>query len=285
MRAACASARVFVEAVGHGQRLAVIGDGDVLRARGRPRPAPSPRGCRARRSRSCACAGRRAGRRPSISVGQRARRGRVDLAAVLAQLRRHPRQAERLRRSPSSVSPAMRAWSSASNSPYSFSCQPRSSARSRRTMLWAFEPVKYCRRRRAARRRRCAGRPGSRRASARWPWCSPSAEHALDEREGGEGLEQSAGRRRRARMSRSPQVSAPRRTLPTVTISRPGGCARSYATSASDRSVASRQQVAAGELLPLLDRLQDQLLLLGAHALEAADAARFAPPPRGRRGS
>ena len=63
----------LVEAVGHRQRLAVVGDGDV---------ADGPRACaaaaivlerrRGRRSRSCACAGRRADRRASMQPGQRA---------------------------------------------------------------------------------------------------------------------------------------------------------------------------------------------------------------------
>ena len=85
----------LVEAVGHRQRLAVIGDGDVLqpglarRHRHRPRCRPC------RRSRWCACAGRRADRRDRSRRGSRTRGGGLDLAAHLAQLRRNPVEAER----------------------------------------------------------------------------------------------------------------------------------------------------------------------------------------------
>ena len=82
--------------------------------------------------------------RPRDQRGQRPGGGGFDLAAVLAQLRLDERQSERL------VDVLLRsrrrsAVSSASKRPYSFSFQPRSSARSRSAMLCAFEPVKYCR--------------------------------------------------------------------------------------------------------------------------------------------
>ena len=86
----------FVEAVGHRERLGVVGDRDVLvaaLARGR---RPSLRASRGRRSRSCACGGRRGCGCSSTSSGRRPSSGGFDLAAVLAQLGRNPRQAERL---------------------------------------------------------------------------------------------------------------------------------------------------------------------------------------------
>ena len=75
-----------------------------------------------------------------------------------------------------------------------------------------------------------------------------------------------------ARMSRSPLVSAPRRTLPTVAMSAAGACSFRYATSASAISVARDRRWRPANALPLLDRLENQLLLLAAHALDAADA-------------
>ena len=119
-----ARARALVEAVGHRQRLAVIGDRDVLepgvarRLRHRPRRRPC------RRFRSCACAGRHADRASSIRRGSACASRRLDLAAVLAQLRRHPRRGRAPRRCPPRVAPATRSSSAMRNSPYSFSLKP-----------------------------------------------------------------------------------------------------------------------------------------------------------------
>ncbi len=86
--------------------------------------APWSRRRRGRRWRSCACAGRRADRRAATRRGQRAALGGFDLAAVLAQLGRHERQAERvvdvlLRSRPPPAAP-----SSMRYRPYSFSLKP-----------------------------------------------------------------------------------------------------------------------------------------------------------------
>ena len=133
---------MLVEPVGHRERLAVIGDRDVLQAR------------RVRRARHRLDIGAAVGLggvhvQVAAQIGvldqarQRAGLGRLDLAAVLAQLGRHEGQPER-RVDPASSSPATRDSSSRRNSPYSFSLKPRASARSRSAMLCAFEPVKYC---------------------------------------------------------------------------------------------------------------------------------------------
>ena len=71
----------------------------------------------------------------------------------------------------------------------------------------------------------------------------------------------------------SPQVSQPRRRLPTMSRVAPGAASRSHATSGSARVAASAEQVTAGMRLALGDRLQDERFLLRAHALEAAERA------------
>ncbi len=84
----------LVQPVGHRQRLAVIGDGDVLEAAGPRRRGHRPRCRPCRRSRSCACEGRRAGRRDRPG-GEAPGHRSVDLAPILAQLGRDPLEAER----------------------------------------------------------------------------------------------------------------------------------------------------------------------------------------------
>ena len=95
IRRACSRAPALVEAVGHRQRLAVIGDGDVRVTRRRAPRAPSSRRRRGRRSRSCACADRPADLRVIRTQGSVAVLCRFDLAAVLAQLGRDECEAER----------------------------------------------------------------------------------------------------------------------------------------------------------------------------------------------
>ena len=135
--------RRFVEAAGHRQRLAVIGDRDVLEARG-------PRRERHRLDVVLAVGRGRMQVQVAAEVGPRDQRGQrvalggLDLAAMLAELRRDERQAERRRRCPASSAPASDSPVSTSNRPYSFRRRPRASARSRSAMLCAFEPVKYC---------------------------------------------------------------------------------------------------------------------------------------------
>ena len=71
----------------------------------------------------------------------------------------------------------------------------------------------------------------------------------------------------------SPQVSQPRRRLPTASIC---GVRRMLAEPADERGrdvVRIGQQMAAGVALPIVERLQDQRLLLGAHPAQGADLA------------
>ena len=85
----------LVEAVGHGQRAAVIGDGDVLEAGVARRPRHRP-------GVGAAVGGRRVHVQVAAHVlegdepRQRAGFGGLDLAAILAQFRRDERQPERL---------------------------------------------------------------------------------------------------------------------------------------------------------------------------------------------
>ena len=141
-------------------------------------------------------------------------------------------------------------------------------------MLCAFEPVKYCSAAPRLRRRPAAGRPGSRPASSTLDLVSPCAEHALDQAVADERVHERRGRRRTARMSRSPQVSQPRRRLPTggdVGVRRP--LAQVARRAPRRLFVRVGQQVAAGVTLPFLERLEDQRFLLRAHAAERANPA------------
>ncbi len=126
------------------------------------------------------------------------------------------------------------------NSPYSFSRQPRSSARSRRTMLWAFEPVKYCSaapRSWAATARRSACRPP--RSSTRGLGLA-AAEHALDQRIGGE--QRRAPRRRRRRRGGRRRRRSRRRAAGC----RPARCRGPAAAPAATRSPPARRAMASG---------------------------------------
>ena len=98
-------------------------------------------------------------------------------------------------------------------------------------------------------------------------------EHALDHAGSGVKASASVVSAPLARMSRSPLVSAPRRTLPTVAISAAGRVFLQIRDQRVGHLGRARQQVTAGEALPLFDRLKNQLLLLAAHALDAANAA------------
>ena len=115
-------------------------------------------------------------------------------------------------------------------------------------MLWAFEPVKYCCAAPRLSAAPAAGPPGirpraarsisSRRARARArPACS-SVNASI-----------TVGGAPAARMSRSPQVSQPRRRLPTTPIAASGACSRSAATSEAAVSYASAHQPPAREAL------------------------------------
>ena len=139
---------VLVEAVGHRQRLAVIGDRDVFEARF-PRRVRHRRGCRlSRRFPWCACGDRRAGRRDrqaEAAVSPARLRFRRASPAVRAESSRGRARRTRLPRSAPGdrgSSPSVRI--PVLNTPYSFSFKPRPIARSRNAMLCAFDPVKYC---------------------------------------------------------------------------------------------------------------------------------------------
>ena len=133
---------MLVQPVRHRERLAVIGDREILQAR------------RERRTRhgfhigaAVALSGVRV--KVATEIGlldqarQRASLGRLYLAAVFPELGRYEGQPQRgiqlplRRRRPRATSSSRR------KSPYSLSVNPRASARSRRAMLWAFDPVKY----------------------------------------------------------------------------------------------------------------------------------------------
>src|SRR4029078_11905690 len=151
-------------------------------------------------------------------------------------------------------------------------------------MLWAFEPVKYCR---AApldpgsTRRRSACRPVP---SSTLDFVSPRPKTRVTS--GSEvNVSITASGAPTARMSRSPQVSTPRRRLPTGVKSASGDdafkCATTpaagFSTSPHRRRRARSlldlgRQVPARVALALLDRLENERLLLVAHALEGADA-------------
>ena len=238
---------LLVEAVGHRQRLAVIGDGDVLEARRRCAAAPSSRCRPAVGRRSCACAGRRAGRDRSI------RRGSAPRSA-----RRRSRRGSR----------AARAGSTRGRAPRR--CLPRCS------------PATDVVRRRGTGRTRSACKPRPDRAVAQrdvvrlragevlqrgaaalgWHQAQIGLEAAAQQharlgvavrraraRPSGWPMNAVHQRRRRrptARMSRSPQVSQPRRRLPTGMISASGARSRRRSTSAAAVVVRVRQQVPAG---------------------------------------
>ena len=146
MRAACASARALVEAVGHRQRLAVIGDRDVVVAaraaaaraivssvvaavgRGRCACGRSPRRSRATRRGAAARRARAASISPRFSRSSGGTPGQAErLVDALLGLARHASL-------PVDVGTA-RTRSASSRA---------ASARSRSAMLWAFDPVKYC---------------------------------------------------------------------------------------------------------------------------------------------
>ncbi len=75
------------------------------------------------------------------------------------------------------------------------------------------------------------------------------------------------------RMSMSPQVSQPRRRLPTGAICAAGYSACRMRHDRPRDRIRRRQQMAAGVLFPLVDRLQDERFLLGSHPLDRAHAA------------
>ena len=178
----------------------------------------------------------------------------------------------------SSVAAGDRPRRSASNSPYSFSFQPRSSARSRSAMLCAFEPVKYCSaapRCSGVTRRRSAWKPPRSSTLALVP---PLAEHALDLREARERV----GQRRVGAAGEDVEVAAglaPRRTLPTVVMSAAGALFLQVRDQRVGHFGGARQQVTAGNRCRSSIAWRISCSFLRAHALDAADAAGL-----GRRG-
>ena len=173
----------------------------------------------------------------------------------------------------SSRSPATRASSSTRNRPHSFSLKPRPIARSRSAMLCAFDPVKYCSGGaaavggdepqvglEAAADQDARFRVAVRRARARPVGYSTKSSIS------------DAGAPEASR-SRSPQVSQPRRRLPTGSIV---GVRRTLAEVGDERRggvVRVGQQMPAGEALAFVERLEDERFLLRAHAAQRADPA------------
>ena len=261
----------LVEAVGHGERLAVIGDGDVLRA---PPPAPRPpsrarRLCR--RSRWCACGDRRADRRDrSGEAAPAPARLRFRRASRAAPAESSRVRAPRTRLPPRS--PATRVSSSVLNTPYSFSLKPRPIARSRSAMLCAFEPVKYCMRGAAAFGRheskiRLKPAPDE---DARLGLAAP--EDAFDERVADEVVHQ---RRLRAG-GEQVEIAAGVASAPEAADRRDGRLRRALAEIRDERLggvVRVGEEMAARVALAFLERLEDERLLLRAHAAQRADAS------------
>ena len=206
----------LVEAVGHRQRLAVIGDRDVFEpgvARGQRHGSTSSLPsvavvcmCRSPR-RSCRSI---EARQRAVPRPPRSRRGsRAVPAAIHAQPERLVDALPRSRRQRESSS-------STRNRPYSFSLSRAGCARSRSAMLCAFEPVKYC----IAAPRLLGGHqpqiglePAPEQHARLGSPCAEDALHAA--RTPRTPPSPSAGAPA-ARMSRSPQVSQPRRRLPTT---------------------------------------------------------------------
>ena len=176
------------------------------------------------------------------------------------------------------------ASSAARNSPYSLSCMPRSSARSRKRDVVRLRAGEVLQRRAAAFGRH-EPQVGLVAAADRARWTSSRHVRARARRAGTavNVVHHARAPAPIARMSMSPQVSVPRRRLPTDSKSTPGAWPARCSTSCAGRVGGVGKQVAIGVLLALLERAQQQLLLPRAHALQLAQAARPWPPPRDRR--
>ncbi len=138
----------------------------------------------------------------------------------------------------SSASPATFTSSARRNRPYSFNLKPSPMARSRSAMLCAFEPVKYCMaapRLSAATSRRSACKPPS---SSTLDFVSPCPSTRATR---GYSMKSSIndGGPPEASRSISPQVSQPRRRLPTASMVTPGARPCRYSASAAAASCAS----------------------------------------------
>ena len=225
MRAACASARRFVQAVGHGERLAVISDGNVFE------PGVG-RGVHHRFDRVLAVGLRRVHVKIAAKVASRdePRKGVAgcprDLAAILAQLRRDRTRDPARRRSPLRSSRpranvVVRAEESVLVQLQSALHRP---VPERDVVRFRTGEILHAPRR-GSLAARAAGPPGTHpQKDARL--CVAVAEHALDAADGSTNASiRRRFRRRGARMSMSPQVSHPRRRLPTASMVAPGEAA------------------------------------------------------------
>ena len=126
----------------------VVGDRQVLVAALARRDAPSPRSCCGRRRPPCGCAGRR-GCPPRLDqsrqpVPRPSSRARLELAAILAQLRLDVGEPERAHTAPPRSAHVRVRPIASSSTPYSDTCSPRRTAASRSAALCAPEPVKCC---------------------------------------------------------------------------------------------------------------------------------------------
>ena len=174
----------------------------------------------------------------------------VDLAAVLAQLGLDPRHARAPRRSPPRCRRRRGSSSSTRNRPYSFSFKPRWIARSRSVDVVRLRAGEVLHRGAAAlgRHEPQVGLVAAAQQHARLGVAL--AEHALDARVRDEGVHQRLASPPTARMSMSPQVSQPRRRLPTG-MNSTSRCVRRGGSRPSSAAVGGRvgQQVAAAVLL------------------------------------
>ena len=221
------------------------------------------RGCRPCRRSRCVCmcrSPRRSAR--SMSRGSACGCGRLDLAAHLAQLGRHPVEAERLvdlflvaRRRPRVVGDAKQPVF------VQLEAQADGAIAQRDVVRLRAGEVLHARRR-GSRRRPAAGRPEIRRDSRTLDFVSPWPSTRSTQRVVDEGVHQRRRRRRRrgcrcrrtcrsrAAGCRPASIVAPRRPLAQIRDERRGGVVR------------VGQQMPAGVPLALVERLEDQRFLL-----------------------
>ena len=236
IRSACASARVSSRPLAIASDCDVVGDGDVFEAARLAPPPPWSRGVSGRRiSVVCMCRSPRRSARVDRATAAPGRGG-LDLAAVLAQLGRRSRPGRAPRRCPLRSRPAIGLVVGVEQAVFVQlpAALERAIAQRDVVRLRAGEVLQ----RRAALLGRDEAQVGLEAAAKQHAGLGVAvAEHALDQRDSAMKASASVASAPLARMSRSPQVSAPRRRLPTAAISAPGACACRYSTSASAISV------------------------------------------------
>ena len=269
---------LLIQAVGHGQRLGVVGDGDVL-------VAALARGL-----------GHLLERGAAVGLGG----VHVEVAADVAQFHQFGQAAfvRRLRfrrcsraapaestagraprRLPSSVSPATRESSSTRNRPYSLSLSPILTARVRMATLWSLLPVKYC-----------MAAPKLSGGSARTSTCRPSrptlalalfsprASTSSTLRIGDEALERGGGG---GSGDQQVEIADGLAAAPQAAGGGDGLDARHLAQHFAEfggDAFGVAQQIAAGALPVSRDGAQHLLFELGAHARQVAQLLLLAEP-------